>query len=137
MYDPLIQKRLFELLEEAKKNGTTVFLSSHNLVEIEKFCDRVAVIKDGKIIDTIVMDKLSNNLGLKVVIKLNEINEEKIKEMGGDITFRDKDEFIFSYSNSIDSLIKELSRYKIEKLLISEKTFEDMFMNYYEIKGEK
>ncbi len=83
------------------------------------------------------MDKLSNNLGLKVVIKLNEINEEKIKEMGGDITFRDKDEFIFSYSNSIDSLIKELSRYKIEKLLISEKTFADMFMNYYEIKGEK
>ncbi len=135
--DPLIQKRLFELLEEAKKNGTTVFLSSHNLVEIEKFCDRVAVIKDGKIIDTIVMDKLYNNLGLKVVIKSNEINEEKIKEMGGDITFRDKDEFIFSYSNSIDSLIKELSRYKIEKLLISEKTFEDMFMNYYEIKGEK
>lgn len=133
--DPLIQKRLFELLEEAKKNGTTVFLSSHNLVEIEKFCDRVAVIKDGKIIDTIVMDKLYNNLGLKVVIKSNEINEEKIKEMGGDITFRDKDEFIFSYSNSIDSLIKELSRYKIEKLLISEKTFEDMFMNYYEIKG--
>ena len=63
--DPLIQKRLFELLEEANKNGTTVFLSSHNLVEVENFCDRVAVIKEGKIIDTIVIEKLSKKARFK------------------------------------------------------------------------
>ena len=135
--DPLIQKKLFELLEEARENGTTVFLSSHNLVEVENLCDRVAVIKDGKIIDTIVIEKLSKKLGLKVVIKSNEINEYKIKEINGQVISKEKDEFIFHYNNGVDTLIKELSKYKIEKLLISEQTLEDTFMNYYEGKDGK
>lgn len=135
--DPLIQKRLFELLEEARENGTTVFLSSHNLVEVENLCDRVAVIKDGKIIDTIVIEKLSKKLGLRVVIKSNEINEDKINEIKGQVISKEKNEFIFYYNNGIDTLIKKLSKYKIDKLLISEQTLEDTFMNYYERKEDK
>lgn len=135
--DPLIQKKLFELLEEAKKKGTTVFLSSHNLVEVENLCDRVAVIKDGKIIDTIVIEKLSKKLGLRVVIKSNEINEEKIREISGEVISKEKNEFVFHYNKEVDTLIKELSMYKIEKLLISEQTLEDTFMNYYERKEDK
>ena len=135
--DPLIQKKLFELLEEARENGTTVFLSSHNLVEVENLWDRVAVIKDGKIIDTIVIEKLSKKLGLKVVIKSNEINEDKINEINGQVISKEKNEFIFHYNNGVDALVKELSKYKIEKLLISEQTLEDTFMNYYEGKDGK
>ena len=135
--DPLIQKKLFELLEEARKNGTTVFLSSHNLVEVENLCDRVAVIKDGKIIDTIVIEKLAKKLGLRIVIKSNEINEDKINEINGQVISKEKNEFIFHYNNGVDALVKELSKYKIEKLLISEQTLEDTFMNYYEGKDGK
>ena len=47
----------------------------------------------------------------------------------------EKNEFVFNYSNDVDSLIKKLSAYKISKLLISEQTLEDTFMNYYESKG--
>ena len=135
--DPLIQKKLFELLEEARKNGITVFLSSHNLVEVESLCDRVAVIKDGKIIDTIVIEKLAKKLGLRIVIKSNEINEDKINEINGQVISKEKNEFIFHYNNGVDALVKELSKYKIEKLLISEHTLEDTFMNYYESKEGK
>ena len=135
--DPLIQKKLFELLEKKKKNGTTVFLSSHNLVEVESLCDRVAVIKDGKIIDTIVIEKLAKKLGLRIVIKSNEINEDKINEINGQVISKEKNEFIFHYNNGVDALVKELSKYKIEKLLISEQTLEDTFMNYYEGKDGK
>ena len=135
--DPLIQKKLFELLEEARENGTTVFLSSHNLVEVENLCDRVAVIKDGKIIDTIVIEKLAKKLGLRIVIKSNEINEDKINEINGQVISKEKNEFIFHYNNGVDALVKELSKYKIEKLLISEQTLEDTFMNYYEGKDGK
>ena len=134
--DPLIQKKLFELLEEARKKGTTVFLSSHNLVEVENLCDRVAVIKDGKIIDTIVIEKLAKKLGLKILVKSKEINEDKVKEMGGQVVTQENGEITFHYNNEIDVLIKELSKYKIEKLLISEQTLEDTFMNYYKNKGE-
>jgi ABC-2 type transport system ATP-binding protein len=62
--DPLIQRKLFDILVRQKK-GTTVFFSSHNLVEVENLCDRVAVIKDGKIVDIIQMDKLAKNLHLR------------------------------------------------------------------------
>ena len=133
--DPLIQKRLFELLKKANKEGTTVFFSSHNLVEVENFCDRVAVIKEGKIIDTVVLEKLAKKAALKIVLSCKEINEEIIKEIGGQVISKEKNEFVFNYSNDVDSSIKKLSAYKISKLLISEQTLEDTFMNYYESKG--
>ena len=123
------------VLEEERKKGTTVFLSSHNLVEVENLCDRVAVIKDGKIIDTVVIEKLAKKSALKIVVKSNELNEYKIKEIGGQSIHRENDEIIFNYNKGIDSLIKEFSKYKINKLLISEQTLEDTFMNYYESKG--
>ncbi|WP_195987137.1 ABC transporter ATP-binding protein [Clostridium sp. D53t1_180928_C8] len=135
--DPLIQKKLFELLEEARKKGTTVFLSSHNLVEVENLCDRVAVIKEGSIIDTIVIEKLAKKSGLKIVIKSKEINENNIKEIGGKVISKENDEIIFHYNKEIDTLVKQISKYKVEKLLISEQTLEDTFMNYYERRGER
>lgn len=135
--DPLIQKKLFELLEKAKKEGTTVFLSSHNLVEVENLCDRVAVIKDGKIVDTVVIEKLAKKSALKVILKGNEINEEKIKEIGGQAIEKNCNEFVFYYNEKVDKLIKLLSKYSLEKLLISEQTLEDKFMNYYESKEGK
>lgn len=135
--DPLIQKKLFDLLEKAKKEGTTVFLSSHNLVEVENLCDRVAVIKDGKIVDTVVIEKLAKKSALKVILKGNEINEEKIKEIGGQAIEKNCDEFVFYYNERVDKLIKLLSKYNLQKLLISEQTLEDKFMNYYESKEEK
>ena len=74
---------------------------------------------------------------LKIDWKAKEINEEIIKEIGGQVISKEKNEFVFNYSNDVDSLIKKLSAYKISKLLISEQTLEDTFMNYYERRGER
>jgi len=49
--DPLMQNRFFEILNEVNQNGTTIFFSSHILAEVQKFCHRVAIIKEGKIVD--------------------------------------------------------------------------------------
>lgn len=135
--DPLIQKKLFDLLEKVRSEGTTVFLSSHNLVEIENLCDRVAVIKDGKIIDIVVIEKLAKKSALKVILKSSEISENTLKEVGAEEVEIVNGEYSFYYNKKVDLLIKELYKYKIEKLLITEKTLEDTFMNYYESKGEK
>lgn len=135
--DPLIQKKLFEILLEQNKKGTTVFLSSHNLVEVENFCHRVAVIKEGRIIDTIEIDKLTKNLGLKVTIEAKEIKREDIESLGGEVISLKCTEFIFNYSNGADDLIKALSKFYINKILIHEQSLEDTFMNYYENEGGK
>ena len=62
-------------------------------------------------------------------------NEGKVKEIGGQVVSKENNEIIFHYNKDIDTLVKQLSKYKVEKLLISEQTLEDTFMNYYESKG--
>ena len=135
--DPLIQKKLFEILLEQNKKGTTVFLSSHNLVEVENFCHRVAVIKEGKIIDTIEIDKLTKKLGLKVTIEAEGLKKEDIEAFDGEVISANGREIIFNYSNGADKLIKELSKFYIDKILIHEQSLEDTFMNYYDSEGGK
>lgn len=135
--DPLIQKKLFELLIEQKEKGMTIFFSSHNLIEVENICDRVAVIKDGKIIDTIEVNKISKKSSLNIEIKAMELTEDNVKEIGGEIISVDNGVIKFRYSSEVDKLIKELSKFKITKLIISEQTLEEKFMNYYKNEEDK
>lgn len=81
--DPLMQKKLFDTLKALRKRGTTIFLSSHNLMEVENLCQRVAVIKEGKIIDIIEIEKERENSGHKIIIKGEKIDELLIKNIGG------------------------------------------------------
>ena len=129
--DPLIQKKLFQILLEENKKGTTVFLSSHNLVEVENFCHRVAVIKEGKIIDTIEIDKLTKNIGLKVTVQAEGLKISDIEAINGEVISIKGKEIKFNYSNSADKLIKELAKFNINKVLIHKQSLEDTFMNYY------
>ena len=129
--DPLMQKKLFDTLKALRKRGTTIFLSSHNLMEVENLCQRVAVIKEGKIIDIIEIEKERENSGHKIIIKGEKIDELLIKNIGGKEVNNLQGNISFMYYDDINKLIKELSNYKINKLLISEKTLEDKFMKYY------
>jgi ABC-2 type transport system ATP-binding protein len=136
--DPLMQKKLFNILIEEKKKGTTVFLSSHNLVEVQNLCDRVCVIKEGSIIDIIEIEKATTKLGLKVTLNSADINEEIVLSLGDELLSKNKNTYTFIYSKSIDFLIKEVSNYKVEELLIEKENLEDTFLNYYENhEGEK
>lgn len=130
--DPLMQKKLFNILIKEKEKGNTVFLSSHNLVEVQNLCDRVAVIKEGKIVDIIEIEKAANKLTLKVTLISSDINEESILNLGGKILTKEENSYTFVYSKDIDSLIKEISNYKIDELLIEKENLEDAFLNYYE-----
>ena len=111
--DPLMQKKLFNILIEEKEKGNTVFLSSHNLVEVQNLCDRVCVIKEGKIVDIIEIEKSKTELKLKVTLSSSDITD------------------------NIDSLVKELANYKIDELLIEKENLEDAFLNYYENNKEE
>lgn len=135
--DPLIQRKLFDILVRQKKKGTTVFFSSHNLVEVENLCDRVAVIKEGKIVDIIQMDKLAKKSALKIILQGKEIDRKKIEGIGGQVLSIEGEEITFNYNHKVDLLIKELSKYKIDKLLINEQTLEDTFMDYYRNEGRE
>ena len=135
--DPLMQKKLFNILMKEKKKGNTVFLSSHNLLEVQNLCDRVCVIKEGKIIDIIEIEKITTQLGLKVTLNSEEISEEIILNLGNKILNKKENTYTFIYSKDINSLIEQLSKYNITELLIEKENLEDVFLNYYENKEVK
>lgn len=128
--DPLIQKKLFNLLMEEKQNGSTILLSSHNLTEVENLCDRVAIIREGKIVDILELDKEIEKFGLIVNIR-GDIPKNIIKSISEEIIFEKDRDFKFVYKKDINNLIFELSKYNIEELEIREQTLEDTFIEYY------
>ncbi len=112
--DPLMQNKFFELLLKEKQKGKTIFLSSHNLSEIEKYCDKVAIIKDGEIVDYFDMK------GVKIKHKQN-------------ISYTTKDGVSKKYDieEDINVVIRKLAKMDLDSLEIKTKTVEDEFISYY------
>lgn len=135
--DPLMQKKLFNILIEEKEKGNTVFLSSHNLVEVQNLCDRVCVIKEGKIVDIIEIEKSKTELKLKVTLSSSDITDNIVLNLSDKILDKNRNLYTFIYSKNIDSLVKELANYKIDELLIEKENLEDAFLNYYENNKEE
>lgn len=135
--DPLMQKKLFNILIEEKEKGNTVFLSSHNLVEVQNLCDRVCVIKEGKIVDIIEIEKSKTELKLKVTLSSSDITDNIVLNLSDKILDKNGKLYTFIYSKNIDSLVKELANYKIDELLIEKENLEDAFLNYYENNKEE
>ena len=128
--DPIMQETFYELLKEEKKKGTTIFYSTHILNEVSKICDRVGIIKDGKLLKIESIDELrSKNLTLVTIDSpdidsiISNLNLTTFKKENNTIKFRNE--------LSSDMLIKELSKYHIDKILISEAPLEDGFLHYY------
>lgn len=128
--DPIMQQTFYELLEEEKEKGTTIFYSTHILSEISKVCDRIGIIKDGELITIETIEEMK-----KKNLNIVTINSKDITKIIKDlkIEVREEKEDTIKFKNNIDTntLIKTLSKYKIDKLLIEEATLEDIFLHYY------
>ena len=115
--DPLMQNVFFELIKEYVAQGATCMLSTHVLSEIRNHCDRVAIMREGKLI---VTDTVEHLLASK---------SKRIKMI------RDGESLDFIYKDDLNNLYKELKDHNIEDILIEEPSIEEVFMHYYE-KGE-
>ena len=71
--DPLMQHEFYELLNETKKEGRTIFLSSHILPEVEKVCDRIGIIRQGKLVTVETIETLKAHSVRKLEIILPEL----------------------------------------------------------------
>ena len=132
--DPLMQSRLFNILFEENKKGTTIFFSSHTLSVVQKMCKRIAIIKNGNIIKIEEIDTMQKKLFKKVNIDFNEIVGEKELNMAGvqylEIDKNKNAKFLFS--GEINFLINKLSSFSITNITIEEPSLEEVFMHYYE-----
>ncbi|MGL6198490.1 MAG: ATP-binding cassette domain-containing protein [Lachnospiraceae bacterium] len=131
--DPLIQSEFFEILEEEKSQGTTILFSSHVLGEVQKVCDRFAIIKEGRILKIEQIESLRQNQFRNIEISFKENTErllyqelqiKNISETGNTLSFL--------YTGYIHELLSILAKDRnIENISIEEPSLEEIFMHYY------
>ena len=128
--DPIMQNVFYDLLKEEKKKGNTIFYSTHILNEVSKICDRVGIIRNGELIKVEKIEDLR-----KKNLTLVTITSPEYKEIKKDLKLKNviETENTIKFANNLpdDELIKRLSKYPIDKILIEEATLEDMFLHYY------
>lgn len=131
--DPLMQREFFEILKERNSHGTTVFLSSHVLSEIQRNCTRAAIIREGRLIACDSVEQLSQSNAKRISI------HGKVDLSGLD-GIRDKkegeDSVSFLYTGDINKLLRILSAGQLSDISISEPDLEEIFLHYYEKEGE-
>jgi len=136
--DPLAKRALFELLAESRReNGTTVFFSSHILSEVEKLCDRVALIRVGQLaaIDTIVA--LRQKMTRRVSISLKEEKlefEAALQSLEGvEQLKREAESWRMGWRGDLNPLLKLLADWPVRDLTIEPADLEDVFLSYYRV----
>jgi ABC-2 type transport system ATP-binding protein len=135
--DPLIQKKLFSTLLKLKEEGTTIFLSSHNLTEVEEFCDRVAIIKEGKIVDVKNISDFANKKVKRITLKLAKNIQEELLAIGAESLEQSGDTISFNYNGDINNLLLVIGKHKLKDLIIEEKKLSEVFMSYYDADKEE
>ena len=128
--DPIMQQEFYKLLLEEKKKNTTIIYSTHILSEVSKICDRVGIIREGKLIKVENIEELCNkNMGY-ITIMSNDI-DKIIKDFAIKPDIIDKKTIKFPNNFEYNDLIKKLSNYNISKLLIEDMNLEDVLLQYY------
>lgn len=130
--DPLMQQTFFDILKEENKRGATVLFSSHILSEVQKLCDRVAIIKEGKIIRIDTMNSLKENTYLKVSIDTESSLLDSFKNENM-MNYQSIDgNTSFLYNGNVNDLMHALSKLELTRVNITEPDLEEIFMHYYE-----
>lgn len=131
--DPLMQKEFFDILRERNKEGTTIFLSSHVLSEIQRNCTRAAIIRDGRMIACDSVDALSKTNAKRITVH----GKIDLEHLSGIRDIKEtKDSVNFLYSGDMGSLLRTLSSGQVDDLTVTEPDLEEIFMHYYEKDGE-
>ncbi|MBU1167303.1 DUF4162 domain-containing protein, partial [Patescibacteria group bacterium] len=131
--DPLPQNIVYKMFQEVTDKGTTVFTSSHNLAEVQKVCDRVAIIKNGQMVTTESIASLKEKKINTVRAYFGEdfdLNDFKFKDV--EIIRTIDHELLFKVKGEINEIVKALAKYRIKDLEITEASLEDIFLEYYE-----
>lgn len=131
--DPLMQQKFFDLLKEENKKGATVLFSSHILSEVQRLCDRVAIIKEGKIVQVEKISVLKENNHKKFKIECKNDVDKKFFDLNG-VHNLDKtgNTISFLFRGDLNTVLKRISEVEIANLWIEEPDLEEIFMHYYE-----
>lgn len=113
--DPLVQKEFFDILLEQRSSGATILFSSHVLSEVQRYCDKVAIIREGRIVGINTVEELTSNT-FKRVSLIDENGESRDYVHHGDV----------------NKLAQELAKMRLRDFKVEEPSLEEIFLKYYE-----
>ncbi len=130
--DPLMEKVFQECITEFKEEGKTVFLSSHILSEVEKLCDRLSIIRQGKIIESGSLDELQHLTRTRIVLETKE-EIPSLNDLNGihDLKKQNNTHSFLVDTAELDQVIQHISKFGVKKLESSPPKLEDVFMEHY------
>jgi ABC-2 type transport system ATP-binding protein len=132
--DPLLQRTFNEFLLEEQARGKTIFMSSHIMSDVEKVCQRVAVIRQGEIVTIEEVEKLRQKAGQRVTVEFEDaVSAEELARIPGvSMVTSTNHTYHFNVGGSMDALIKALSQHEVVRLQAEEAPLEEVFLKFYE-----
>jgi ABC-2 type transport system ATP-binding protein len=128
--DPLIKEEFYNFLLEYRQQGNTLFLSSHNLSEVEQICDRVAIIRKGKLVASESLDDLKKKRFRRLSLKLKQ-EVEQLDLPGTQLLWHKDLQYELLVKGEIIPLLRELGNLPLEDFTFPEPSLEEVFLYYY------
>jgi ABC-2 type transport system ATP-binding protein len=130
--DPLLQQQLYKVLLDEKARGKTIFFSSHNLDEVQRICDRVAIIRDGHLVTIEDVKNLAKDIPRRLVAKVGKIDETKLKNFQYSVD-KDTEEITIDVTpeNSLSNIMDALKEMELLDLNYPPASLESFFLDKY------
>ncbi len=132
--DPLMQEEFLSLVREERERGCAVFISSHELDEIERICDRVGIIRSGKLIAVEHVGELLGKTQRRGAVEFAEaIDPEELRKVPGiSALTADGSRVTFKLSGEPDAFLKAIAAHRVVDLALAHPTLEEVFLSYYQ-----
>lgn len=130
--DPLMQRKFFDLIRKENARGVTVFFSSHILGEVQRMCNRVGIIREGRIVEISDIHSLQQNNYKKVSVTADGLNSDFFELPGVTNLQKENGTIQFFFKGNINDVLQKLSSVQVSDASIEEPTLEEIFMHYYE-----
>ena len=137
--DPLMQEEFLSVVAEHRNSGATVFLSSHDLAEVERICDRVGIIRDGRLAAIESVGEMKGRAYRKVRLTLrSEARADRFEGLAGvDEVTVDAQTVSFRVLGDLNPVIEEIARADVRDLEVTAPSLEELFIQYYDGAAEQ
>jgi ABC-2 type transport system ATP-binding protein len=134
--DPLMAANVHRILKELKAEGKTIFMCSHDLAEVQSVCDRIGIIKEGRMIlveevENLV-SKFLQNVRVSFTLEVPDLKSLEAIDSVISVEAEDEDTLLLKVKEDVNELLKVLTRYEIDRLSIEDATLEEIFLQYYQ-----
>ncbi|HEV2953416.1 MAG TPA: DUF4162 domain-containing protein, partial [Candidatus Dormibacteraeota bacterium] len=132
--DPLNQQAFFNLVQDARKDGATVFLSSHVLSEVQHVCGRVGIIRNGKLVKIARLEELHEMHVRRIEVEFaGAAQPELFKNLPGIENLESGEHNVtFTARGSMEAVVDALAGHHVVNLASHEPSLEEIFLTFYE-----